>query len=105
MRDTMIADGEALDLIPARGGSNRVPRKNLRALAGKPLLQWSAQAGPAARYLGRAVLPTDHEEIAQVGASLGFDAPVRSATRAISDAENTAEAARHAIATAKEEFN
>ena len=62
-------------LIPARGGSKRVPRKNLALCAGKPLLAWTAEAALASRRLDRVILSTDNEEIAEAGRALGLEVP------------------------------
>ncbi len=64
-----------LGLVPARGGSKGVPRKNIRLLGGKPLLQYTAEAALAARSLARVVLSTEDEEIAAVGRACGLDVP------------------------------
>lgn len=64
-----------LGIITARGGSKGVPRKNIRELAGKPLLAWTAEAARSARRLARVVLSTDDEEIAEVGRRHGLDVP------------------------------
>jgi CMP-N-acetylneuraminic acid synthetase len=64
-----------LGLIPARGGSKGVPRKNLRLLHGRPLLAYTAEAARSARSLDRVVLSTDDPEIADLGVSLGLDVP------------------------------
>jgi CMP-N-acetylneuraminic acid synthetase len=64
-----------LGLIPARGGSKGVPRKNLRLLCGKPLLQYTAEAALGARRLDRVVLSTDDEEIAAFGKKCGLHVP------------------------------
>jgi CMP-N,N'-diacetyllegionaminic acid synthase len=55
---------QVVGLIPARGGSKGIPRKNLAQLAGKPLLQWTVEAALAAETLARVVVSTDDEEIA-----------------------------------------
>lgn len=55
---------EVLGLIPARGGSKGVPRKNLALVAGRPLLAWSVDAAHAATELTRVVVSTDDDEIA-----------------------------------------
>ncbi len=62
-------------LIPARGGSKRIPRKNLALCAGKPLLAWAAEAALASRRLDRVILSTDDEEIAEAGRDLGLEVP------------------------------
>src|SRR5437773_5111592 len=64
-----------LGLVPARGGSKGIPRKNIRLLGGKPLLQYTAAAALAARRLTHVALSTDDEEIAAVGRSCGLDVP------------------------------
>jgi len=64
-----------LGLIPARGGSKGVPRKNVRLLNGRPLLAYTADAAFAARRLDRVILSTDDEEIAAVARGLGLEVP------------------------------
>jgi CMP-N,N'-diacetyllegionaminic acid synthase len=64
-----------LGLIPARGGSRGVPRKNIRSLSDKPLLQYTTEAALAARGLSRVILSTDDEEIADFGRRCGVDVP------------------------------
>lgn len=66
---------KVLGLIPARGGSKGVPRKNLRPLGGKPLLQYTAECARAARRLARVVLSTDDAELAELGRRCGIDVP------------------------------
>jgi CMP-N-acetylneuraminic acid synthetase len=68
-------DSRALAVIPARGGSKQVPRKNLKLLGGKPLIQWSIEAAQAATELDRCIVSTDDEEIAEVARSLGAEVP------------------------------
>ncbi len=53
-----------LGLIPARGGSKGVPRKNVRSLAGKPLLAWTVEAALASRSLDRVCVTKEDAEIA-----------------------------------------
>ena len=55
---------EVLGLIPARGGSKGIPRKNLAPVGGKPLLAWTVEAARAASELTRTVVSTDDDEIA-----------------------------------------
>jgi len=61
---TPSAAPEVLALIPARGGSKGVPRKNLAPVAGKPLLAWTLDAARAAETVTRVVVSTDDDEIA-----------------------------------------
>jgi len=64
-----------LGIVTARGGSKGIPRKNICLLAGKPLLQYTAEAALAAKRLTRVVLSTDDPEIADVGRGCGLDVP------------------------------
>ncbi|MGQ0663091.1 MAG: acylneuraminate cytidylyltransferase family protein [Pseudomonadota bacterium] len=71
----MIDGSAVLGLIPARGGSKAIPRKNVAPLAGRPLLAYTVEAALAAKRLGRVLLSTDDPEIAAVGRSLGLEVP------------------------------
>jgi CMP-N-acetylneuraminic acid synthetase len=64
-----------LGVIPARGGSKGIPGKNVRLLAGKPLLGYAADAARASGAIDRLVLTTDSEEIAEIGRAVGIDVP------------------------------
>lgn len=62
-------------VIPARGGSKGVPRKNIAPLAGKPLLAYTIEAAHGATRLTRTILSTDDEEIAEAGRAAGVEVP------------------------------
>lgn len=64
-----------LGVIPARGGSKGVPRKNLRILAGRPLLAYTADAARGSSRLTRTIVSTDDAEIADSARQLGLDVP------------------------------
>jgi CMP-N-acetylneuraminic acid synthetase len=64
-----------LGIVPARGGSKGIHRKNLAPLLGKPLLAYTAQAALASKRLTRVVVSTDDEEIALAGREWGLDVP------------------------------
>lgn len=67
-----------LFIIPARGGSKGIPRKNIRPLAGKPLIHYTIEAAIAAGAdPGRIIVSTDDDEIAAVAAACGIDVPYR----------------------------
>jgi CMP-N-acetylneuraminic acid synthetase len=86
-----------LGLVPARGGSRGVPRKNLRPLAGKPLLQWTAESALAARQLARVVLSTEDPEIAAAGRSCGLEVPFARPAELAADDTPTLLVVRHAL--------
>ncbi len=66
-------------IIPARGGSKGIPRKNLQMLAGKPLIGWIIEAAKAARYVNRIIVSTDDQEIAAVSCQFGAEVIMRPA--------------------------
>lgn len=86
-----------LGVIPARGGSKGVLRKNLRPLGGRPLLAWTAEAALGASRLARVVLSTDDEEIAAVGARLGLDVPFRRPAELATDSAPAIPVIQHAL--------
>ncbi len=87
-----------LGIIPARGGSKGVPRKNIRLLAGKPLLAWTAEAALASRSLSRVILSTDDAEIAGAGRACGVDVPFLRPAELATDTTPTLPVLLHAVA-------
>ncbi len=71
----MVAAPEVLALIPARGGSKGIPRKNIRDFAGAPLIAYSIAAGLRANTITRVIVSTDDEEIAEVARAWGAEVP------------------------------
>ncbi len=69
------ATEDVLALVPARGGSKSLPRKNARLLAGHPLLAWSIAAARAAHGVTRVVVSTDDEELRAIAVAYGAEAP------------------------------
>jgi CMP-N,N'-diacetyllegionaminic acid synthase len=68
---------DVLALIPARGGSKGIPRKNLAPVAGRPLLAWTAEAALGSRAVTRTVVSTEDDEIAAAARSLGAEVLLR----------------------------
>jgi YrbI family 3-deoxy-D-manno-octulosonate 8-phosphate phosphatase len=66
---------EILALIPARGGSKGIPRKNIRNFAGYPLIAWSIAAAKQSQFVTRIIVSTDDEEIAAVARAYGAETP------------------------------
>lgn len=64
-----------LAVIPARGGSKRIPRKNIKPFGGKPMIAWSIQAAKESGVFDRIVVSTDDAEIADVARAFGADVP------------------------------
>jgi CMP-N,N'-diacetyllegionaminic acid synthase len=68
-------DSQVLAIVPARGRSKGVPRKNLRLLSGRPLIAHTIEAALASRYISHLIVSTEDAEIADVSRSLGADVP------------------------------
>jgi CMP-N-acetylneuraminic acid synthetase len=66
---------ESLAIIPARGGSKGIPRKNIRNFAGYPLIAWSIAAAKQSELVTRVIVSTDDEEIASVAREFGAETP------------------------------
>lgn len=86
-----------LALIPARGGSKGIPRKNIRSLCGKPLLQWSIDAALEAACVDRVVVSTDDPEIAEVAKAGGADVPFLRPAELATDAASGIAPVLHAL--------
>lgn len=86
-----------LGLILARGGSKRLPGKNIRPLCSKPLIAWSIEAGLACPALDTVLVSTDAPEIAEVARSYGADVPFLRPAPLAGDRSTSADAAIHAL--------
>jgi len=64
-----------LAIIPARGGSKGIPRKNIKPLMAKPLIDWSIEAAKQSSCIDRIIVSTEDKEIASVACELGVDVP------------------------------
>lgn len=93
MRDKPVI----LGLITARGGSKRVPRKNINAFAGKPLLAWSIAAGSEAGVFDRFILTTDDRDITKIGRQYGVEVPFLRPAELASDTASSYSAVVHAV--------
>lgn len=90
-------------IIPARGGSKRIPRKNIRLFNGKPMLAWSVDAALQSKVFDRVLVSTDDEEIAAVARAAGAEVPfIRPATLA-DDFTGTGPVICHAIQWLREQ--
>lgn len=89
---------QTLCLIPARGGSKGIPRKNLMPVAGRPLIVWTIQQALRARTGLRVVVSTEDEEIAQVARAAGADVPFLRPARLAADTTATEPVVEHALA-------
>ncbi|HZG87395.1 acylneuraminate cytidylyltransferase family protein [Paenibacillus sp.] len=71
----MIDGKTILAVVPARGGSKGVPRKNIRPLAGKPLIAWTIGEAKASKYIDRVIVSSEDDEIIETARQFGGDVP------------------------------
>lgn len=71
----MVSDAKVLAIVPARGGSKSIPRKNIRNFAGWPLIAWSIAAAKQSKLVTRIIVSTDDREIATVARKFGAEVP------------------------------
>lgn len=86
----MIYSKRVMAIIPARGGSKRLPRKNVLPLAGKPLIGWSIDAALNSQYVDHVFVSTDDEEIAEVARGFGIEVPELRPAELASDTASSA---------------
>ncbi|MBW3567218.1 MAG: pseudaminic acid cytidylyltransferase [Proteobacteria bacterium] len=86
-----------LAVIPARGGSKRIPRKNVRPFLGRPIIRYSIDAALQSGLFDRVVVSTDDEGIADTARALGADTPFMRPPQLADDFSGTNEVVRHAI--------
>lgn len=80
----MIDNKKVLAIIPARGGSKGIPKKNIKAISGKPMIIYTIEAAKECQYIDKVIVSTDNEEIAEIamkaGAIVPFSRPEELAT-------------------------
>ena len=90
-------DKRTLALIPARGGSKGLPRKNVLEVGGKPLIAWSVEAGLASAHVDAVVVTTDDAEIAEVARAHGAEVPFLRPAELALDTSPSIDAVLHAL--------
>jgi len=88
---------KVLALIPARGGSRRLPGKNLLKLCGEPMTVWSIKAAQQSKYVDRIVVSTDSDEISEVARAAGADVPFMRPNYLASDTASSLDVVKHAL--------
>lgn len=88
---------EVLAIIPARGGSKSIPRKNIRLLGGAPLLSYSIAAARQARQVTRVIISTDDPEFADIARAWGAEAPFLRPAELAGDTSRDLDAFQHAL--------
>ena len=83
-------------VIPARGGSKRIPRKNIKEFCGKPMIAWSIETANASGLFDRVIVSTDDPEIADVARRFGAESPFERPAELSNDHAATTEVVAHA---------
>ena len=91
-----------LAVIPARGGSKRIPQKNIKNFCGKPAICWSIEAALNSNFFDRIIVSTDSEEIAKVALKAGAEVPFFRPAELSGDYVGTIPVVSHAISWATE---
>ena len=86
-----------LTIIPARGGSKGVPRKNVKDLGGKPLIAYTIKAALGSKYCLRTIVSTDDQEIADISKEQGAEVPFLRPPELASDTAKAIEVVKHAL--------
>ena len=86
-----------LAIIPARGGSKRIPRKNVKDFCGKPMIAWSIEAAKASGCFDQIIVSTDDDEIARVARAWGATVPFMRPAELADDFTGTLPVMRHAV--------
>ena len=82
---------ESVAIIPARGGSKRIPRKNIKSFRGRPIISYSIETALKSRLFDKVIVSTDDEEIAAVSKSYGAEVPFLRSAATSDDFTTTAE--------------
>ncbi|MEP2650959.1 MAG: pseudaminic acid cytidylyltransferase [Paraglaciecola sp.] len=91
-------------IIPARGGSKRIPKKNIKNFAGKPLIAYSIEAAKASGVFDKIIVTTDSQEIANTAIELGANVPFIRPANLSDDFSGTRPVTNHAIKHCIEHF-
>jgi len=92
-----VSDLEVLAVVPARGGSRSIPRKNIRPFAGHPLLAYSVAAGLQSELVTRVIISTDDDEIAKIARDYGAEVPFMRPAKLAEDETTDLPVFQHAL--------
>jgi N-acylneuraminate cytidylyltransferase len=91
--------GRVLGIVPARAGSQGLPGKNTRTLAGRPMIAWTLEACREATVLDQVVVSTDDDAVAEVAREMGMEPPFRRPAALSGPDASVIDAVAHALAT------
>lgn len=101
----MINHKRILAIIPARGGSKGVSRKNIRYVGGKPLIAWTIEQAHKSSYIDRTIVSTNDREIAEVAMAFNCDVPFLRPNKISEDESTTMDCIFHALDAVESDFD
>lgn len=93
----MYNGSSIMGIIPARGGSKGLPRKNIRSLLGKPLIAWTIEQALSSKYIDRVIVSTEDKEIAETSKKYGAEVPFMRSKELSSDDAKVIDVVTHVI--------
>lgn len=101
----MIQRENILTIIPARGGSKGVAKKNIRELAGKPLIGYTIETALKSKYIIKPIVSTDDKKIAQIAQNFGADIPFMRPKKYSTDISKPIDVVKHALLKVEQKNN
>lgn len=101
----MIQGKSVLAIIPARIGSKRLPKKNIRPLSGKPLITWTIESALASKYIDECIVSTDSNDISNVAIDSGAKVPFLRPSNLAKDDTSSSAVYLHALESIGEKFD
>jgi N-acylneuraminate cytidylyltransferase/CMP-N,N'-diacetyllegionaminic acid synthase len=93
----VIENKKILAIIPARGGSKKLPRKNIRNICGKPLIAWTIEEAQKSKYIDITIVSTEDDKIIEISKELGAEIPFRRPERLASDKAKMTDVIKHTL--------
>lgn len=93
----MYKNRKIIAIIPARGGSKRLPGKNIKDFLGKPLIAWTIEEARNSKYIDRIIVSTDNKNIAKISLRFGADVPFMRPKSLASDTASSERVIMHAL--------
>ncbi|PIE69222.1 MAG: acylneuraminate cytidylyltransferase [Deltaproteobacteria bacterium] len=100
----MYENSNILAVIPARGGSKRIPGKNVKILGDKPLISWTIEAAQQSSFIDKLILSTDDASIAEIAMEYGCEVPFMRPRNLATDDARSEEVAFHALEALGDEY-
>ncbi len=100
---SVVMKSKIIAIIPARGGSKRIPRKNIKLFFGKPLIVYSIEVALKSKLFDRVIVSTEDEEIAEVARKHGAEVPFMRPLELADDFSSSGDSVRHTIKTLQKE--